>query len=103
MYLAICNEKNNGVWGFELVKRMQAFLKDEVVEFQNRIIEKHIAYYLQRIYELLKIANEIKQRGRINEVIKIIRECTEILRSKSCYIQEAVVQQIANDIKEVIR
>jgi glycosyltransferase involved in cell wall biosynthesis len=103
-YLGICHEENTGVWGYELANNnVQINVTSHGLAMCNEIQGRWADYFAHRIYELLYTAAQIKQRGRMQEVTKIVRECMNIFRNFKEYLSEPEIQQIAEDMKMILK
>jgi hypothetical protein len=101
LHFALCSKRNTGVWGYELINRVNVSVRPDDVEIWNEINGKMIGYYEHRIYELLYKAAQIKQRGGTHEVLRIVRECMELVQMIKDYLPETDLKQIAEDLKMI--
>jgi hypothetical protein len=101
LQFVLCHEKNTGMWGYELINRFSLIIHADDVDIWNEINGKYIDFYLRRIYELLDKAVQIRQRGRMQEVLKIVREAMGIVRSIKEYLSQEDLKQITEDMKMV--
>jgi hypothetical protein len=101
LQLALCHENNTGIWGYELINGLRLTVHEDDVEIWNEINGKYIDFYLRRIYALLDKAVQIRQRGRMQEVIKIVREAMNIVQNIKDYLSQDDLKQITEDLKMV--
>lgn len=99
--VALCHEKNIGIYGYELIERMIPFVTDEVLPEWNAIQCKFVEYYYNRIYELLFLAVEIKKKRKTKEVITIAKESMQLLQMIKDDLSAEQVEQTVSDIKLV--
>ena len=85
---ALCNEYNAGMFGYELVGELVSSVTEEVLGIWQEITKAYIECSLKRIYQQLFLAVEIKKRGRMPEVLEIVKECTELLRQIKQHVPE---------------
>ncbi len=102
VYQALCCESNVGMFGYELIAEMIPFLTEDVLLIFQEISQTYINYVLKRIYELLILALEIKKNGRMDEVVKIVQECTDLLNQVKQNVPEEELLRVVKDLKMVI-
>lgn len=102
VHAALCSESNIGMYGYELINKMQAFVTPEVEELWLEILESYINWIQKRIYEFLFMAIEIKKRGRLQEVVTIAKESMDLLQQISPYLTEKDLTRITDDLKMVV-
>jgi glycosyltransferase involved in cell wall biosynthesis len=101
LQFALCHENNTGMWGYELLNGLNLQIHEDEIEIWNTINGKYIDVYLRRIYMLLEKAVQIRQRGRMNEVLKIVREAVDLVRDIKDYLTAEDLKQVTEDIKMV--
>jgi hypothetical protein len=101
LQFALCHENNTGIWGYELLNGFNQTVHEEDVEKWNEINGKYIDFYLRRIYVMLERAVQIRQRGRMSDVIKIVREAVEMVSIVKDYLSQEDLKNITEDIKMV--
>lgn len=99
---ALCNEYNAGMFGYELVGEMVSSVTEEVLGIWQEITNAYIECSLKRIYQQLFLAVEIKKRGRMPEVLEIVKECTELLRQIKQHVPDEDLRQLTQDLKMVM-
>jgi hypothetical protein len=97
----LCHENNTGIWGYELINGLRLTVHEDDVEIWNEINRKYIDFYLRRIYVLMDKAVQIRQRGRMQEVIKIVREAMNLVQNIKDYLSQDDLKQITEDMKMV--
>ncbi len=98
---ALCHEGNIGMFGYEMMGALLPSLTDDLVGIWQEITQAFVACNLRRIYGLLFWAVDIKKRGRMPEVIEIVKECMGILQQiKDCMPEEEILQ-LSQDLKLV--
>lgn len=102
MRCALCSQKNQGVFGYELIMDMVLWITEETYEDWDKINQSYMKNGIKRIYELLFLATEIKKRNGMSEVIKIAKECMNILQQIKSHISENDFVQIMSDMKMVL-
>ena len=102
VHQALCSESNIGMFGYELILGMIAYLTEDVLEIFQEMSRVYINNVLKRIYELLFMALEIKKRGRMQEVVKIAQECMGLLNQVKQNMAEEELSQVVNDLKTVV-
>lgn len=98
---ALCNEYNVGMFGYELVGELISSVTEEVLGIWQEITEAYIECSLKRIYEQLFLAVKIKKRGRMSEVLEIVRECTGLLGQIKEHMSEEDLRQLTQDLKMI--
>lgn len=99
--VALCHEKNIGVYGYELIRGMVPFVTEEVLAEWDAIQCRYVGYYYNRIYELLFLAEEITKRRKTQEIITIVQESIQLLQMIKNDLSAEQVKQAMNDIKLV--
>ncbi len=101
MKWALCHENNEGMFGYELMAELLPSLTEDLVGIWQEITQAFVACNLRRIYGLLFLAVDIKKRGRMPEVIEIVKECMGILQQiKECLPEEEILK-LSQDLKMV--
>lgn len=99
--VALCHEKNIGVYGYELIRGMIPFVTEEVLEEWNAMQCMFVRYHYNRIYELLFLAVEIKKKRKTKEIVAIANESMQLLQMIKSDLSPEQVEQTVNDIKLV--
>lgn len=102
IYTALSDEHNVGMFGYELLGPITEPVPEEVSDLWNAIYKTYIDWIYHRIYEMLFIAVEIKRRGRITEVIDIIKDCITMFQEIGSYLSDQERTDITNDFKMVL-
>jgi hypothetical protein len=102
LYLAISHEQNTAAWGYELCPTVHLGADPDAQSILEEMNAGYIGYFVKRIYELLNLAIQIRQRGRMQEVIRIAQECKDLLTQIQSHLSESETKQIADDIIMVL-
>lgn len=99
---AICNENNIGRFGYELLGVMVPFVNEDTFEEWQEIQQSFLQWELAKIYELLGMAEEIKNRGRKDELIIVVREAMELINNVKDFLDPEEIKMLVGDAKMVL-